>query len=162
MNESICFYVIDTDSQRASQLRQELAALSNVRVVQSYADAVSESGGLDVLLVPLMSAIESGAISPPAPLYQTQVIKVPSFEIARGRPDYAIPGVAIKPNEELAPQDSTRLVLRETLRALKAFNRGNKHRLTKVGAPSLSLGFDKLARGEARSLLSEAYAETSF
>ncbi len=157
MTDQILLYVIDTDSERARSLKAELAPLSNVTVLPNYADAVAASGGLDAVLVPLISAMEWGKIQLPAPLHRTQVIDMPDQEIARGRPRYAIPGVATLPGESLDPVAATRLVLQESFKAISLFNKIGLVKLRSVGAPALSLGFDKLQDGEALALLGESY-----
>jgi len=160
MTNHIHLYVIETTVERAERLAVELAPLPQVTVLQSYLDAVAVSGGLDAIVVPLMSAIEWGSIKLPAPIHQTRVVKTPDYEVARGRPNYAIPGVATVPGESLDPMDCTRLVLRESFHAIHLFNQTNKIKLAKIGAPSLSLGLNKLKAGEALALLSEAYLES--
>ena len=82
---------------------------------------------------------------------------MPEEEIARGRPEYAIPGVAIKPREVLTPEQATRLVLSASFEAIREFNRDRSIKLTRIGAVTTSLGLDKLKSGEAFTLLSEAY-----
>lgn len=147
MNKTVHLYIVETDTGRAASLKDELASLSSVTVAQNYSDAVSESGGLDAIFVPLMSAMEWGAIKPPAPFHQTTVIEVPEYEIAKGRPKYAIPGVATEPGESLNPIETTRLVLRESFRAIDQFNQTTSTKLRAIGAASLSLGLDKLQPG---------------
>jgi hypothetical protein len=157
MTNQIHLYVIEMNPERAKSLEAELAQLPQVTVFQKYADAVDASGGLDAVFVPLMSAMEWGAIKPPAPLHQTQVVKMPDYEVAKGRPQYAIPGVATSPDESLNPVDTTRLVLRESFKAILHFNETSPIKLKAVGVPALSLGLDKLRAGEAMELLSDAY-----
>jgi len=105
-------YIIETDAERADRLKTELAPLPHVTVSVSYKDALESSGGLDAIFVSLMSAIEWGAIKIPAPVHQTRVVRMPDYEINQGRPQFAIPGVAINPGELLRPAECTRLVLR--------------------------------------------------
>jgi hypothetical protein len=154
-------YIIETNSERANGLRVELSPLSQVTVVENYADAAKASEGLDAIFVSLMSAIEWGTVPIPAPIHQTRVVKVPDDEIASGRPQYAIPGVAINPGESLDPIECTRLVLRESFRAIDVFNETSTRPLAKIAAVSTSLGFDKLENGQAGVLLSEAYRLSS-
>jgi hypothetical protein len=157
MTNQIHLYLIETNPDRAKNLRAELARLPQVTVLEKYAEAVDASGGLDAVFVPLMSAMEWGVIKPPAPLHQTQVVKMPDYEIARGRPKYAIPGVATSPDESLSPAETTRLVLRESFKAIHQFNEASPIKLKKVGVPTLSLGLEKLLAGGAAELLSDAY-----
>ena len=84
-------------------------------------------------------------------------MRVPDYEVARGRPHYAIPGVATSPDESLSQEETTRLVLRESFRAIDRFNETSSVKLTSVGVAALSLGLDKLRAGEAVELLSDAY-----
>ena len=151
-------YVIDPDAKRANSLKLELAPLSQITVVENYQDAVERSGGLDAFFMSLMSAIEWGCIPIPAPVYQTSVVKVPEFEITAGRPHYGIPGVAINPGDFLEPVACTRLVLRESFRAIDVFNRTSACPLQKICAVSSQLGLNELKQREAFVLLSEAYS----
>ncbi len=151
-------YIIDTTVDRAQRLKVELFPLPHVTVLNGYSDVVAASGGLDAIFVSLMSAIESGAVPIPAPLHQTWVVKMPDDEVARGRPPFAIPGVAISPGEVLGPVECTRLVLRESFRAINGFNQASERPLKNIGAVSSSLGFDNLKIGQTVKLLSEAYA----
>ncbi len=155
MTDRVHLYLIDTNPARARSLAAELTSLSQVTVLESYMDAVVACGGLDAVFVPLMSAMEWGAIKPPAPLHQTRVIEMPAHEIARGRPRYGIPGVATLPSESLDPIATTRLVLQESFLAIYQFNETSPVKLKSIGAPVLSLGFDKLPPGEVMTLLSE-------
>ncbi len=148
-------YVIEPERDRASSLRAQLMGLPTVRVLQTYAEAQDASGGLDAIFVPLMSVLEWGVITPPAPLEQTQVVKMPDYEIARGRPKYAIPGVATSPNSYLSPSETTRLILRESVKAINRFNRENAIPLQTIGVTSLRLGLDKLRPGEAIEIFTE-------
>jgi hypothetical protein len=157
MTNQIHLYLIETNPERAKSLGAELEWLPQVSAFQKYADAVEASGGLDAVFVPLMSAVEWGVIKPPVPLHQTQVVKMPDHEIARGRPHYAIPGVATSPDESTNPVDTTRLVLRESFKAIRQFNETSPTKLKKVGVVALSLGLEKLRAGEAMELLSDAY-----
>ena len=140
MTDDIHLYLIETTAARADHLTSELASISQVTVLQSYVEALAVSGGLDAVLVPLMSAMELGSIKPPVPLYQTRVIKMPDYEVARGRPRYGIPGIATSSHESLKPVDCTRLIFRESFRAIHRFNEANSPKLMKVAASSLSLG----------------------
>lgn len=155
MNKTVHLYIVETNTDRAANLTNELAPISSVTVTASYADAVSQSGGLDAIFVPLMSAMEWGAIKPPAPLHQTAVIEMPEYEVAKGRPQFAIPGVATEPGESLDPVATTRLVLRASFSAIDHFNQTSQTKLRAIGAASLSLGLDKLQPGEALALLKE-------
>jgi hypothetical protein len=157
MTKQVHLYVIETNPERAKSLTEELSRLPQVTVSEKYADAVDASGGLDAVFVPLMSAMEWGVIKPPAPLHQTQVVEVPDYEVARGRPRYAIPGVATSPDESLNPTETTRLVLRESFKAIHHFNETSPMKLRSVGVAALSLGLEKLRAGEAMELLSDAY-----
>jgi hypothetical protein len=157
MTTEVHLYVIETDPERAKKLGAELARLSQVTVLEKYSDAVAASGGLDAVFVPLMSAMEWGVIVPPAPLHQTRVVQTPAYEVAQGRPQYAIPGVAISPGETLAPIDVTRLVLQESFKAIHRFNETSPVKLRSVLAPAISLGLDNLRPGEAMDILSDAY-----
>jgi hypothetical protein len=140
---------------RIGSLRTELAPLTFVTVVEKYADAVASSGGLDAVFVPLMTAMEWGAIKPPAPLYQTQVVKMPDYEVAQGRPPYAIPGIAIAPGESLDPLSATRRILRESFKAIRQFNQASPIKLTSIGVVvSLRL----IKAGESIALLRDAYS----
>jgi hypothetical protein len=159
MRESIFqLYVIEMNVERGNHLREELATLPQVTVSSTYSAAVETSGGLDALVVSLMSATEWGAMPIPAPLYQTRVVQMPKAEIALGRPPYAVPGVAIAHGEILDPVQTTRLVLKEILRAISIFNEKRDCRLEKIAAVSSSLGLDKLKTGEALALLTEAFS----
>jgi hypothetical protein len=153
-------FLIETDAGRARALTAELSLLSQVTVVESYAEAAEVSGGLDALYVSLMSAIEWGSIPIPAPVHETRVVKMPEDMIALGRPQYAIPGVATYPREVLTPAECARLVLRESFRAIDFFNRTNSQALTKIGAVSSSLCLTKLKTGEALEILREAYSHS--
>jgi hypothetical protein len=157
MSEPIHLYIIEPKSDRRNSLAAELAPLPDVTVVQSYDEAKTASGGLQAIFVSLMWAIEWGRIPIPAPLYQTRVVMMPKDEVASGRPEYAIPGVAIKPREVLTPEQATRLVLSASFEAIREFNRDRSIKLTSIGADTISLGLDKLKSGEAFALLSEAY-----
>jgi hypothetical protein len=151
-------YVIDTNIERGNHLREELATLPQVTISSTYSAAKETSGGLDALVVPLMSATEWGAMPIPAPLYQTRVVEMPKDEIALGHPLYAIPGVAIARGEVLDPVEATRLVLKETFRAINIFNKNSDCRVEKIAADSTSLGLHKLKTGEALALLTEAFS----
>jgi hypothetical protein len=157
VTDQVHLYVIEMNPERARALKVELAHLPQVTVFERYADAVAASGGLDAIFVPLMSALEWGAIKIPAPLHQTQVVTMPGTEVTKGRPRFAIPGVATSPGESLNPVDATRLVLRESLTAIHRFNETSPIKLKAVAAPSGSLGLDKLKAGQARELLSSEY-----
>jgi hypothetical protein len=157
MTTPVHLYVIETNQDRAKSLAAEVAPLAQIAVLQDYADAVAASGGLDAVFVPLMAALDWGAVRPPVPLHQTRVIKMPDYEVERGRPPYAIPGVATSPDEALDPAETTRLVLRESLKAIHCFNETSPIKLKSVGASALSLGLDKLRAGEAIELLGEAF-----
>jgi hypothetical protein len=157
MTNQIRLYVIDVDLESAKSLEAELSRLPQVTVSRSYADAVDASGGLDAVFVPLMSAVEWGIIKLPVPLHQTQIVKMPDYEVARGRPQYAIPGIAISPDESLNPIDTTRLVLRESFKAMRQFNEVSPVKLKAVGVSALSLGLDKLRPDEAGELIRDAY-----
>jgi hypothetical protein len=157
MTNQIRLYVIETNPDRAKSLGNSLAQLPQVTGFQSFEDAVNASGGLDAVFVPLMSVMEWGLIKPPAPLHQTRVVKMPDADVVRGRPRYAIPGVATLPNESLNPVDTTRLVLRESFKAIRKFNETSSIKLKRIGVAALSLGLEKLSAGEATELLNEAY-----
>jgi hypothetical protein len=83
---------------------------------------------------------------------------MPKDEIALGRPPYAIPGVAIAPGEVLNPVETTRLVLRDTFRAIHIFNKNSECRVEKVAVVSSSLGLNRLKTGEALALLTDAFS----
>ena len=68
-------------------------------------------------------------------------------------------GVAIARGEVLDPVQTTRLILRETFRAIQKFNNNSDYRIEKVAAVSASLGINKLKAGEALVLLSESYLQ---
>jgi hypothetical protein len=157
MTNELHLYVVETNPDRAKSLRAEVAELPQVTVLQDYADAVLTSGGLDAIFVPLMSALDWGVVKPPVSLHQTRVIKMPESEVARGRPQFAIPGVATSPNESLNPVETTRLILRESFKAIQQFNDASPVKLEKVGVAALSLGLEKLRSGEAMELLRDAY-----
>jgi hypothetical protein len=157
MTSQVHLYVIETDPDRAERLASEMAMLPQVTVLKSYAEAVSFSGGLDAIFIPLMSALEWGLVRPPVALHQTRVVRMPEAEVARGRPQYAIPGVAISAHESLTPTATAQLVLLESFKAIQAFNDANPIKLKTVGVPALSLGLDQLRAGEAMELLSAAY-----
>jgi hypothetical protein len=70
MTNQVHLYVIEANPERAKSLRTEQAGLPQVTVLQKYTDAEAASGGLDAVFVPLMSAMEWGAIKPPAPLHR--------------------------------------------------------------------------------------------
>lgn len=130
--------------------------LPEVTVLDTYADAVVASGGLDAVFVPLITALDWGVITPPVPFHQTRVINMPDAEVARGRPKYAIPGIAISPDESLSPVETTRLVLRESFKAIRNFNQMSSDSMKTVGVTALGLGLDKLSAAEAVKLLTEA------
>ena len=157
MSEPIHLYIIEPKSDPRISLATELAALPDITVVQSYEEAKTASSGLQAIYVPLIVAIEWGQIPIPAPLYRTRVVKVPEEMIASGWPEYAIPGVAIKPHEALTPQQGTRLTLSASFEAIREFNRERSIKITSFGAVPSNLGLYKLKSGEAFTLLSEAY-----
>jgi hypothetical protein len=160
MTNPVHLYVIETNPDRAKCLEAEMAPLPQVTVFQAYSDAVAASGGLDAVFVPLMSALDWGVIKPPVPVHQTRVVRMPDAEVARGRPKYAIPGVATFPDETLNPVETTTLVLRESFKAIRQFNEASPIKLKAVGVAALSLGLEKLRAGEAMELLSNAYLAT--
>ena len=140
MTDHVHLYVIAANPEQANTLEVELTGLPQVTVLQEYADAVNVSRGLDAVFVPLMSAMEWGVIKPPAPLHQTRVVKMPDYEVARGRPPYAIPNVAISPGEFLNPTETTQLILRESFKAIHCFNEAGPPKLRAVCVSTFSLG----------------------
>lgn len=158
MTNALRLYLIETNPNRAANLAAELAQLPQVHVFRKYEEVATASGGLDALFVPLMSALEWGAIKPPAPLHRTQVVKMPDYEIAKGRPEFAIPGVATSMDETLSPISTTRLVLTESFKAIRQFNSTSSIKLRSVAAVTLSLGLDKLRSEDALLLLREAFS----
>jgi hypothetical protein len=159
MIENIRLYIVETAADRKKGLAAQLAALEFVTICSSYQDAVSDSGGLDARIIPLMMVLEWGSLALPAPLYTTRVITIPDYEVARGMPLHAIPGVAVKPFESLSPTERTRLTLRESCRAIHEFNDSSVQKLKKIGASSQMLGLDGLKEGEAAALIIEAWKQ---
>ncbi len=157
MNDTLQLYIVDSDGKRSLALKQGLASLCRwISIVPTYAEALSLSGGLDAVMVPLMAALEWGSLPPSPTLYQTQVVRTPSFERERGRPDFAIPGVAIQPGEVLAPAEATTLILRESLLAVSRFNQHADGKIRRIGASSIGLGLDRLPVRQAILLLESA------
>ncbi|HEY0795916.1 MAG TPA: hypothetical protein VGD64_09070 [Acidisarcina sp.] len=157
MKSPVHLYVIETNPERAMSLRAELADVTHVTVFEKYDEAIHASGGLDALVVSLIWAIELGLIEIPAPLHQTRVVRMPAYKVVQGHPRYAIPGVAIAPGESLNTVETTRLILRESFKAIDRFNESNPVKLKSFGADAVSMGLDQLRAGEATQLLSEAY-----
>ena len=156
-HKGVKLYIIEPEQALATRLRAELEPLSQVVVVQDFKAAQAASGGLDAIFVSLMSAREWGAVPVNSILHKTKVVKTPDYEVQRGRPLFAIPGIATSASEVLSPRQTTHLVLHESFKAIQDFNEASSKELRFVGAAAASLGLEKLNKGDARELLREAF-----
>jgi|HubBroStandDraft_5_1064220.scaffolds.fasta_scaffold241222_2 hypothetical protein len=156
-HKSVKLYIIEPEKALATRLRTELKSLGQVAVVQDFQAAKAASGGLDAIFVSLMSAKEWGVMPLDPALHKTRVVRMPEYEVQRGRPQFAIPGIALSDSEVLSPKQTTRLILHESFKAIQYFNETNSIELKSVGAAAASLGLERLNHGDARDILREAF-----
>jgi hypothetical protein len=148
-----------TDSALLERLRLLSADMPYVSYEGGIGRDVTAKAQLDAIWSGLMAAVELFGLTPPFPLHEAVVLKVPEAQVARGFPKYSVAGVAVSPNDPKTPEYSLRLTLSALLRAIGEFNSRNQEQIARIGILPDDLQLQKLRPETALGIVREAWAE---
>lgn len=148
-----------TDAALLETLRLCSADMPYVAYQVGTGREVTRTAHLDAIWSGLMGAVELFGLTPPFPLHEAVVLKVPKHQVDRGFPKYSVAGVAVSADDPKTPEYDVRLTISALLRAIGEFNSRNQEQIARIGILPDDIQLRRLRPETALGIVREAWAE---